>query len=178
MKKNSLQNISTSILPPEDRFPSELEVLEAANSLKGGINVHNNWFLKLLLESLEYKVYFVGGKLHLPLSSAPRRIGSHFAIVVRDLEKNGDLHLVDVGSGSPVFKAVPLNRLPYTATDVNLTYRFVEESGQWHNEHKVSLKHFLKRIFLILLHFDDRLSSVNRKTVIAGSDFRPTIKLQ
>ncbi|XP_015520536.2 uncharacterized protein LOC107224838 [Neodiprion lecontei] len=136
-EKVPFQNISTSILPPEQRFPTEQVIIENGISLKGGLNIHNNCFLKMLLEALSYKVHLVAASVvHPPKSKAPRRFGNHCAILVRDLEKPGDLHLVDVGSGYPVFKAVPLDRLPYTATDVTLTYRFVEECGQWHREHK------------------------------------------
>ncbi|XP_046749513.1 uncharacterized protein LOC124413163 [Diprion similis] len=138
-EKVPFQNISTSILPPEQRFPTEQVVIENGISLKGGLNIHNNWFLKILLEALSYKVDFVAASIaHPPKSNnkRPRRFGNHCAILVRDLGKLGDLHLVDVGSGYPVFKAVPLDHLPYTATDVTLTYRFIEECGQWHSEHK------------------------------------------
>ncbi|XP_048510700.1 uncharacterized protein LOC125500758 [Athalia rosae] len=140
LDKVPFQNISTGILPADDRFPTEQTVVESGSNLKGGMNVHNNWFFKMLLEALGYKVQLVAAAVRNPPpvspAPSPRSLGGHFAVVVSDLTQPGDLHLVDVGSGYPVFKAVPLNELPYTATDVTVTYRFIDENGQWHREHK------------------------------------------
>lgn len=91
----------------------------------------------MMLEALGYKVEYLPARIEDPPAITPRPFGSHFAILVKDLNQPGDLHLVDVGSGHPVFKPVPLNELPYQTTDVTLTYRFVEEDGRWHSEHKV-----------------------------------------
>ncbi|XP_015595606.1 uncharacterized protein LOC107267918 [Cephus cinctus] len=132
-EKLPFQNISVSILDAGARFPTEENVISVGKSLSGGVCIHNNWFMKILLQALGYNVYFVAGY---STESQKKTLGSHIGIVVKNLTNANDLHLIDVGSRYPLFKPVPLNSLPYEATDVTLTYRFVEENGQWHREHK------------------------------------------
>ena len=71
-----------------------------------------------------------------------RRLGlCHAMVIVKDLNNPGDLHLFEVGTGHPTFKAIPL-QLSGCLSDVTgpvsesfLTYKFVRDGNIFRRTH-------------------------------------------
>lgn len=84
--------------------PTLNEIKDDVLSRRGGLCYTLNAFMKYLLEALKYDV-------HLLMSSmCSNGYDSHVLIIVNNAtKKQGERHLVDVGSGYPILMPVPLN---------------------------------------------------------------------
>lgn len=111
-------------MPVEQRVPTLKVILEAGLSGKGGVCIHNNYFMYQLLKALGYDTFVVAG-----LYSDAAVPDNHVIVMVKDLDKPGDLHLVDVGCASPTLEAIPMLQLPYVFRNAGLEVKYVKEDG-------------------------------------------------
>ncbi|XP_038053626.1 uncharacterized protein LOC119726083 [Patiria miniata] len=97
------QSVTAIATPKPDRraltFP---EIKFNMMTQKGGFCCELNYFIRVLLETLGFEVYHIA-------FSAFGKLNNHMANVVRNLNRPGDLHLVDIGTGYPLFRPIPLN---------------------------------------------------------------------
>ena len=84
-----------------------------------------NWFLKVLLESLGYDVFCVGGSF---VGAPPR---THIMTVVRISEE--ELYLLDIGCAQPIHEPIPLHKLPYSRNVAGCAYEYrqLTDDGQY-----------------------------------------------
>ncbi|XP_072035321.1 uncharacterized protein [Amphiura filiformis] len=88
----------------EDQLLSTMEDIKAQMlSTHGGICYDNNVFMKHLLEALGFDVCLNACDIHMTNSH------DHVSVLVKNLVKPKDLYYVDVGSGDPFFRAIPLD---------------------------------------------------------------------
>ncbi|XP_038052617.1 uncharacterized protein LOC119725308 [Patiria miniata] len=96
------QSVTSIATPkPERRALTFKEIKVDMMTRKGGLCCELNYFMKVLLETLGFEVDHVG-------CSVFGSLNSHLSTVVRNLSRPGDLHLVDIGSGYPMFDPIPL----------------------------------------------------------------------
>ncbi|XP_071953231.1 uncharacterized protein [Antedon mediterranea] len=97
------QSIRTLSTKPDDRhLPSFQEIKEDIFDGKGGLCYALNQFIKELLNVLNYDVYYA----QMAILDVDK---SHVMVMVRNLIKPGDLHLVDVGMGHGSSDPIPLD---------------------------------------------------------------------
>ena len=95
-----------------NHVPTWAEIKEAMMSGSGGICYTIDVFMKVLLETLGYKVYFAACKIKEP--------SDHITTVVQNLSHEGSRHLVDL-NGYPNFEVVPLD-FPETSPVYNFSF--------------------------------------------------------
>lgn len=105
--------------------PTFDEVKADVMSTKGGLCYTLNFFTKHLLEALGYNVHFTTGSINGPPNN-------HLLVVISDLTKKGDRHLVDTGSAYPIFTAVSLDFKAETPVFHNsfIQYKYKYEDGK------------------------------------------------
>ncbi|XP_071949119.1 uncharacterized protein [Antedon mediterranea] len=97
------QNVINLSTRPEDRhLPSFQEVKEDMFRGRGGRCYVANQFMKELLNTIGFDVYYC--------SCTVLKSGSnHLCLIVRHLTKTGDLHIIDVGLGHATWDPIPLD---------------------------------------------------------------------
>ena len=89
----------------ESSVPTQDELLENGSSGRGGLCNQLNLFAKHVLETLGFETIAVAGTW----SSSPVP-GTHCMIIVTiDTERK---YLIDIASGSPNYRPIPLHQLP------------------------------------------------------------------
>ncbi|XP_038053556.1 uncharacterized protein LOC119726008 [Patiria miniata] len=123
-KRIPFQSVTAIATPKPDRraltFP---EIKINMMTRKGGFCYELNHFVRVLLEKLGFEVYHIA----CTVKGMPQ---CHMANVVRNLNQPGDLHLVDIGTGYPLFRPIPLNfdKESLVYKDSFLFYKFVKEA--------------------------------------------------
>lgn len=82
--------------------PSLEEIKDDVLSGRGGLCYTRNVFMMHLLLCLGYEVSFLAASIR-------RSVTNHILILISNLRKIGDRHLVDVGMSRPGFRPVPLD---------------------------------------------------------------------
>jgi arylamine N-acetyltransferase len=115
----------TMLLGPRRR-PTWNEICQAMLGGMGGLCTARNPFLKCLLETIGYEVYFISASMKKP--------NCHIGLVVSiDQQK----YWVDVGNGYPYMEPYPLGK-NITISHPFLDYRVTELEGIWTVEHKLT----------------------------------------
>ncbi|XP_046398882.1 uncharacterized protein LOC124165487 [Ischnura elegans] len=138
MSEVPFQNVSLMMMPPEKRFPTAEDVLTSGLSLLGGTCERNNWFACLLLKALGFNIHNIAA-----IYCSERELADmHMMCVVRGVADPDDpqiadpLFLVDVASGFPLPRPVPLHRLPVTFPETaGLRVRFAWHEDMIHRLH-------------------------------------------
>ncbi|CAG7821517.1 unnamed protein product [Allacma fusca] len=114
--------------PEEQRGPKMSDVVYRATETAGGVCMHLNFFMNILLTHLGYNVHPIGAKcLSLDLPN------NHIFLLVRFSNPgeagNTDKYLVDVGFPWPISGPINLQQLPYeyNAGGFKIRYEFNEE---------------------------------------------------
>ncbi|XP_038052618.1 uncharacterized acetyltransferase YvcN-like [Patiria miniata] len=133
LSKIPYQSVTSIATPkPERRRLTFQEIKFDMMTRRGGLCYEMNSFMKLLLEKLGFEVYHIG-------CTSFGKTNNHLAIVVKNLSRPGDLHLVDVGCGHPTFELVPLDfdkESPLYKTSF-LVHKFVKDAdGSFRWMHK------------------------------------------
>ncbi|XP_071965019.1 uncharacterized protein [Antedon mediterranea] len=103
LQTQPFQNIITlSTKPTERRLPTFEEIKKDLFEKKGGRCYSMNQFMKILLEKIGYDVFHTS-------CAIMKSDNNHLCTFVRDLTKQGDLHLADVGIAYPTWDPIPLN---------------------------------------------------------------------
>ncbi|XP_038052621.1 uncharacterized protein LOC119725313 [Patiria miniata] len=103
LSKIPFQSVTAIATPkPERRRLTFQEIKVDMITQKGGLCFEMNYFMKALLEKLGFEVYHVG-------CTIIGKPNNHLSTVVKNLSRPGDLHLVDVGCGHPMFEPIPLD---------------------------------------------------------------------
>ncbi|XP_038052615.1 uncharacterized protein LOC119725307 [Patiria miniata] len=118
------QSVTAIATPKPDRralsFP---EIKVNMMTRQGGLCCEMNRFIKLLLETLGFEIYHVS-------CTGFGKPNNHMANVVRNLNRPGDLHLVDIATGYPTFGPIPLNfeKESPMYKDSFLFYKYVKDA--------------------------------------------------
>lgn len=115
------------LVPPEQRsIPSFEEINRACMTGEGGNCTYVNVFTRNLLQGLGYSAYHCR-----PTVTSTSR-NPHLSVIVKDLEKKGDLHLIDCGLGFPSFRAISLNfdQESPVYQDSFLEYKYIHHDGK------------------------------------------------
>jgi hypothetical protein len=85
-----------------------------------------NTFMWRLLTALGFNAY-----LCLTIVTKSTFLNPHLIVIVKDLVKTGDIHLVDCGLGQPSFRAISLNfnKESPVYRDSILEYKYIKEDG-------------------------------------------------
>ncbi|XP_038052622.1 uncharacterized protein LOC119725314 [Patiria miniata] len=103
MSKIPFQSVTAIATPkPERRGLTFQEIKVEMTTRRGGLCFEINYFTKVLLERLGFEVYHIG-------CTFMGKPNNHLSTVVKNLSRPGDLHLVDVGCGHPVFEPIPMD---------------------------------------------------------------------
>ena len=91
-----------------------------------------NTFTWRLLTALGFNAY-----LCLATVTKSTSINPHFIVIVKDLTKTGDVHVVDCGLGQPSFRAVSLNfsKESQVYQDSFLEYKYIKQDGMFLRMH-------------------------------------------
>ena len=114
------------LIPPLKRiFPSVESGKKDCMSGHGGSCVMINSFTVTLLEALGYSARMCIATLYSTI------INNHAVVLVEDLEKKGDLHLVDCGLFLPSFRTISLNfdQESPVYQDSFLEYKLIRHNG-------------------------------------------------
>ena len=105
-----------------NHVPTWAEIKETMMSGSGGICYTVGVFMKVLLETLDYNVYFAACKVMNP--------SDHITTVVQNLSHEGSRHMVDL-NGYPNFEVVPLD-FPETSPVYNCSFctNFFKKEGE------------------------------------------------
>jgi hypothetical protein len=121
-----------SLMPPEWEVKDLADIDQWCMSGLGGHCGVINTFTWRLLTALGFNAY-------LCITTVTKRttINPHFIVIVKDLVKTGDIHLVDCGLGQPTFRAISLNFSKESPVyqDSFLEYKFVKQDGMFLRMH-------------------------------------------
>ena len=125
---HNLQNVTWAAQKPfERRSPSVEDVITQELETGGGACIHQNYFLKLLLDHLGFNTFVVAAEVPSPYLPVPR---NHVVTIVRlQNGKEEKLYLIDTGFGRPIPEPINLSELPFSgrAGGFNFEYRFNTE---------------------------------------------------
>lgn len=110
----------------ERHVPTSSEICSNILALKGGVCIDLNYFMKILLQALDYDVCLLGGNY-----TADSMPFTHIMVLVKSLESEGDKFLVDVGCGFPTFEVVPLEKLPHTYVQSGLEIMYTRDGDKF-----------------------------------------------
>ena len=126
----------TQVSLPNDakRIPTIEENIQLVLTGLGGLCWTLNTAMLFILQALGYEAF--PGLCEVTISETPR--ADHIIIIVKNLRKPGDEHLVDVGMGIPTFRAIPLDFETESSVyrDSTETYKFVKKDGKVLRLHK------------------------------------------
>ncbi|XP_038052672.1 uncharacterized protein LOC119725347 [Patiria miniata] len=107
---------------PERRRLTFPEIKVNMMTRQGGICCEMNRFIKLVLETLGFEIYHIS-------CTGFGKPNNHMSNVVKNLNRPGDLHLVDIGTGFPLSKPIPLNfdKESPMYKEGSLFYKFVKD---------------------------------------------------
>lgn len=141
--KVPFHNLTLMSKPLEERAkPNTEQLLERVLSGSGGLCFENNTSLKMILETLGFKVDHIVSRVLVP--------GNHIITTIRDVKSRGDVFLAEVGCGYPAFEAVPLDFESESPVynDSYCSYKFVKTDGifeglplyeRWHQSNSTNL---------------------------------------
>ena len=116
-----------ALIAPEERpIPSLDDIDRECTSGNGGNCTFLSLFTRSLLNALGYFAHVC------PTTVTSTMTNPHLIVLVKDLEKRGDVHLVDCGLGLPSFRAISLNfdRESPVYRDSFLEYKFIRHHGR------------------------------------------------
>ena len=126
----------TQVSLPNDakRIPTLEENIQLLLSGQGGLCWTLNTAMLFVLEALGYEVF--PGLCETTFSETTR--DDHIILIVKNLRKPGDYHLVDVGMAIPNFRSIPLDFETESPVyrDSCETYKFVKKDGKILRLHK------------------------------------------
>lgn len=123
------QNITLMAAPLEQRRrPNVKDIKQACMKGVGGLCYSLNVFTWGLLQGLGLHVQLCPATC----TTSVTYPNNHLFVLVRDLEANGDLHLIECGVGVPTFQVVSLNfdHESPVFKDSYLEYKFIRHDGQ------------------------------------------------
>ena len=128
MQTLPFQNIYLLAFDCAWKTPSQEDSIKSILAGTGGLCIDHNTSTSHILRALGYETQLCEGQV--------QTLGDHVAVVVKNVEVDGDLFLVDLGIGFPLFKPIQIKSadgyLEDTGpiTDSFCTYRYVKE-GDW-----------------------------------------------
>ena len=132
--KIPFQSITLMSVPPAERVRPSMETIknECMQGI-GGLCYNLNVFTWGLLQGLGYSVHLCPATCTSTVTSP----NNHVIVLVDDLEKKGDLHLVECGLGFPTFRAVSLNFEEESPVYVDsfLEYKYIRRDGKFLRMH-------------------------------------------
>ncbi|KAK7095580.1 uncharacterized protein [Littorina saxatilis] len=123
------QSVTLMAVPPEQRRrPSVGSIKAECMAGVGGLCYNLNTFAWYLLKALGFSAQLCPATC----TSSIIDPDNHLVVLVNDLEKKGDLHLVECGCGFPTFRAVSLDFEEESPVFVDsfLEYKYVRHEGQ------------------------------------------------
>jgi arylamine N-acetyltransferase len=113
-------------MPQEWRITDFVDFDKWCMSGTGGHCGIINMFMWRLLTALGFNAY-----LCLTIVTKSTLLAPHLVVIVKDLVKTGDVHLVDCGLGQPSFRAISLNfnKESPVFRDSILEYKYIKEDG-------------------------------------------------
>ncbi|XP_072016241.1 arylamine N-acetyltransferase 1-like [Amphiura filiformis] len=134
-QKIPFQTITVISRSDEDQHISTLDDIKTQIlSTQGGLCYDHSVFMKHLLEALGFQVSLIACDIQMD------GLHSHMSVLVQNLIKPGDKYHVDIGSGDPLFKAIPLDferESPVYKCGFQV-YKFTKEGEEWCWWQKVS----------------------------------------
>lgn len=132
--KVPFQSVTFMAIPPAERKrPSVTTIKEECMAGVGGLCYNLNVFTWGLLKGLGFSAQLCPATCTSTISSPD----NHVFILISDLEKKGDLHLVECGSGFPTFRVISLNFEEESPVYVDsfLEYKYIRHDGQFLRMH-------------------------------------------
>ena len=116
------------------QIPTLEENIKLVLSGQGGLCWTLNTSMLFILQALGYEAF--PGLCEVTISETPW--DNHIILIVKNLRKPGDYHLVDVGMSVPTFRSIPLDFETESPVyrDSCETYKFVKKDGKILRLHK------------------------------------------
>lgn len=126
------QNLTLLAMEPEERcLPSLDDVKDSVLSGHGGICYTRACFTHYLFTTLDYHSYLIACSF-----ASGRHPYTHVAVIMTDIEQDGDAFMVEVGASFPSFEPIPLLALPKFYKHSFLEYKFVQEGDEVSRYHR------------------------------------------
>lgn len=132
--KVPFQSITLMAVPLVDRKrPSVTTIKEDCMAGVGGLCYNVNVFTWGLLQALGFSAQLCSATCTSTISSPD----NHVLVLINDLEKKGDLHIVECGAGFPTFRAISLDFAEESPVYVDsfLEYKYIRHEGQFLRMH-------------------------------------------
>ena len=132
--KVPFQSITLMSVPPAERKrPSVATIKEECMAGVGGLCYNLNVFTWGLFRALGFSAQLCPATCTSTITSPD----NHVIILISDLEKKGDLHLVECGVGFPTFRAISLDFKEESPVFVDsfLEYKYIRHEGQFLRMH-------------------------------------------
>lgn len=101
------------------RSPVEEDSVRNGLAGIGGVCIHQNSFMALILRTIGFDAFITAGNC---LGSEVEGEGNHCMCVVKINEK--EIYAIDVGCGQPVDGPIPLHNLPYSGFAGGFRYEY------------------------------------------------------
>ena len=130
------QNVSMlSLEASQRRAPTWSDIKADMMAGVGGLCLTLNAFMYALLTSLRYDVYLTIGSVG---EDGPN---SHALVILRNALKEGDIHIIEVGFGSPTFHPIPLNMEKDETDEYTFSFttlKYIKKGIRLVRQHKTS----------------------------------------
>jgi len=114
---HSIEMMST---PPEKRRPPVVEdSFRIGLAGSGGVCIHQNQFMTLILQALGFNSFTTAGKC---VGSDSEGEGNHCMCILKISDE--EIYALDVGCGQPVDEPIPLHKLPYQGVYASFRYEY------------------------------------------------------
>ncbi|KAL8562999.1 hypothetical protein ACOMHN_004691 [Nucella lapillus] len=132
--KIPFQSITLMATPPADRKRPTVDIIkEECKRGLGGLCYNLNVFAWGLLQGLGFQARLCPATCTSTITSP----NNHVMVLIYDLEKKGDIHLVEAGCGFPTFRAISLNFEEESPAYVDsyLEYKYIRHGGKYLRMH-------------------------------------------
>lgn len=106
--------------PTERRTPTKENSIRIGVCGTGGVCIHQNYFLTLILQTIGFNAFTTAGNC--VASPEPQDVGNHCMCIVKLNEK--EIYALDVGCGQPVDGPIPLHNLPFSGIAAGFRYEY------------------------------------------------------
>jgi len=114
---HSIEMMST---PPDKRRPPVVEdSIRLGLAGSGGVCIHQNQFMTLVLQALGFNSFTTAGTC---VGSDSEAEGNHCMCILKISDE--EIYAIDVGCGQPVDEAIPLHKLPYQGVYAAFRYEY------------------------------------------------------